>query len=194
MTAPLTPHDCDLRGLPYFLLDVHWARDSDFAILSTGAQFRAGFMLVLSSWHEVPAASIPNDDRALAELARVSLRRWRRMRDFVLQEWILCTDGRLYHPMVAERANAAWPKVQALRRRIIRRLEIMSEEWAALRLAVFKRDNFTCTYCGASGVRLQCDHIRPVARGGDSTMGNLTTACVTCNQAKGSKLVEEWVR
>ena len=66
-------------------------------------------------------------------------------------------------------------------------------EWRVLRAAVFKRDDYTCTYCGARGVRLECDHIVPVARGGQHGMENLTTACRDCNRAKRSKTVEEWL-
>lgn len=38
-----------------------------------------------------------------------------------------------------------------------------SEKYKAWRLAVFKRDNFTCRWCGRTGrhVRLEADHIMP---------------------------------
>lgn len=189
---PLTPPDCDLRSLPSMPVDVQWVRDGRLSVIATPAEWRAGFMLFLGSWHSVPAASLPNNDRELAKLAGVSLRRWRRLRDVALTDWLLCDDGRLYHPVAAERANAVWPKVQAWGRRINRRLEIMTEEWAALRIAVFTRDNFTCTYCGAREVRLECDHIVPVIRGGKSVEENLTTACKPCNRSKGAKLLEAW--
>ena len=58
-----------------------------------------------------------------------------------------------------------------------------------LRFEVFKRDNFTCQYCGAQppGVVLVCDHIDPVALGGKTTIDNLVTACEPCNQGKSDK-------
>lgn len=65
--------------------------------------------------------------------------------------------------------------------------------WQALRLAVFERDNFICTYCGAHGVKLECDHIIPVAKGGTHTMENLTTSCFNCNRSKKDKSLEEWL-
>ena len=68
----------------------------------------------------------------------------------------------------------------------------LSHEWAEIRKAVFGRDDYTCTYCGVRGLKMECDHIVPVARGGGSEMGNLTTACKPCNRSKGSKLIEEW--
>lgn len=65
-------------------------------------------------------------------------------------------------------------------------------EWAAIRLSVFERDDFTCTYCGERGGRLECDHIVPVAKGGRHESSNLTTACRACNRAKRDKLISEW--
>lgn len=175
-------------------LDVLWLRDSHLALLLSDKAFRGGFNILVGSWHEVPAASIPAGDREQAALAQVPLRTWRRVRALALVDWVLCSDGRYYHPVVAERANVVWPKIQALQRRVIRRLEMISDEWAALRQSVFERDGFTCTYCQAKAVRLECDHILPVSRGGKTVIGNLTTACRACNRSKGAKLVGEWAR
>ncbi len=51
---------------------------------------------------------------------------------------------------------------------------------------ILARDDYTCTYCGCTD-NLTIDHIVPRSKGGarwdDS---NVTTACRTCNQAKGS--------
>src|ERR1043165_2355033 len=60
-----------------------------------------------------------------------------------------------------------------------------------LRHAVLRRDRFTCVACGASrrnnpSVRLQVDHIKPVAKGGTAKMSNLRTLCRKCNQGKGA--------
>jgi 5-methylcytosine-specific restriction endonuclease McrA len=68
----------------------------------------------------------------------------------------------------------------------------LSHEWAELRAAVFERDSYTCTYCGAHGVRLECDHVVPVCKGGTSALENLTTACKPCNRAKAGKTLAEW--
>jgi hypothetical protein len=57
------------------------------------------------------------------------------------------------------------------------------------RFEVFKRDSFTCQYCGQSApdVILHIDHINPVAGGGDSDILNLVTSCIDCNLGKGAK-------
>jgi hypothetical protein len=67
-----------------------------------------------------------------------------------------------------------------------------AHEWRVLRDAVFERGDYTCTYCGTRGVRLECDHVIPVARGGTHDESNLVTACFTCNRSKRDKTPDEW--
>lgn len=57
----------------------------------------------------------------------------------------------------------------------------------ALRFAVFRRDSFTCQYCGrtAPHVALHIDHVAPWADGGRTELANLRTACDVCNLGKG---------
>ena len=64
----------------------------------------------------------------------------------------------------------------------------MPEVSRKLRFEVFKRDNFTCQYCGRKtpDVILEIDHIIPIAEGGDSDIQNLTTSCYECNRGKGA--------
>lgn len=54
------------------------------------------------------------------------------------------------------------------------------------RFEVFKRDSFTCQYCGATppSVVLEIDHIEPVAHGGSDAIDNLIAACFDCNRGK----------
>jgi len=60
-----------------------------------------------------------------------------------------------------------------------------------LRFEVFKRDDFTCQYCGAQPpkVVLEVDHMHPVAEGGTGDAENLITSCDKCNRGKGKKLL-----
>lgn len=62
-----------------------------------------------------------------------------------------------------------------------------------LRFEVFKRDNFTCRYCGrkAPDVVLEVDHIEPVSKGGKNSIINLVTSCRECNRGKGKNLLTE---
>ena len=66
------------------------------------------------------------------------------------------------------------------------------EAWAELRLQIFERDSFTCRYCGAKGVELECDHVEPISRGGTNEPGNLVTACSDCNRSKRNKQLDQW--
>ena len=61
------------------------------------------------------------------------------------------------------------------------------------RFEVFKRDKFTCQYCGKSApdVVLEVDHIKPVAEGGTNDMVNLVTSCFDCNRGKGKTLLAD---
>lgn len=61
------------------------------------------------------------------------------------------------------------------------------------RFEVFKRDSFTCVYCGrkAPDVVLQVDHIVPVAKGGTNDILNLVTSCVECNQGKSDRQLSD---
>lgn len=62
-----------------------------------------------------------------------------------------------------------------------------------IRFEVFKRDSFTCQYCGrmAPDVVLEVDHINPVKNGGDNDLLNLVTSCFDCNRGKGSKQLSD---
>ena len=56
------------------------------------------------------------------------------------------------------------------------------------RFEVFKRDSFTCQYCGKSSpdVILHVDHIKPVSKGGKNDLLNLVTSCADCNMGKSN--------
>lgn len=61
------------------------------------------------------------------------------------------------------------------------------------RFEIFKRDNFTCQYCGKGtpSVVLEVDHIIPVCKGGENHKDNLITACFDCNRGKaGNELTQ----
>lgn len=62
-----------------------------------------------------------------------------------------------------------------------------------LRFEVFKRDMFTCQYCGrkAPDVVLHIDHIKPVSKGGRNEIMNLVTSCIDCNLGKGAKTLSD---
>lgn len=107
---PLTPEGCDLRDFPFMPLDVQRLRDSDLAALESPECCWSAVLLWCASWHQVPAASLPDDDRVLAQLAGFGrvVKEWQRVREGALRGWIKCSDGRLYHPVVSDKACDAW--------------------------------------------------------------------------------------
>lgn len=56
------------------------------------------------------------------------------------------------------------------------------------RFSVFRRDNFTCLYCGRTppAVVLEVDHVHPRSKGGDDSLPNLATSCFDCNRGKSN--------
>ena len=105
--TPLVPTEVDLRGMPWMPLDTVRLIDSDLFALSTGDEFKAAVALWCKSWTQVPAASLPNDDRILAHLSGTASR-WKRVKATCMRGWVLCDDGRYYHPVIAEKALEAW--------------------------------------------------------------------------------------
>jgi len=110
MTAPLTPPDADLQDFPFMLLHVARLRDSDLAAEAHPEACWYAVMLWAASWHQLPAGSLPNNDTVLARLCGLGrdLRTFKRHRADALRGFVVCDDGRLYHPVVAEQVVAAW--------------------------------------------------------------------------------------
>jgi hypothetical protein len=110
LPEPLTPADCDLRDFAFMPLDVVRLRDSDLSVTADADEFRCAVLLWCASWHQVPAASLPDDDKALAQYAGYGrvVKEWQKVREGALRGWVKCTDSRLYHAVVAEKANDAW--------------------------------------------------------------------------------------
>jgi len=56
---------------------------------------------------------------------------------------------------------------------------------------VFRRDNYTCQYCGRQTPHLTIDHVIPRHRGGGHRWDNLVAACPACNRRKGGRTAIE---
>lgn len=112
LVAPLTPPDCDLQDFAFMPLQVARLRDSDMAATADPEACWYAVLLWAASWHQLPAASLPNDDAVLARLVGLGrdLRTFRKHKAAALHKFVLCSDGRLYHPVVAEQALEAWER------------------------------------------------------------------------------------
>ena len=58
---------------------------------------------------------------------------------------------------------------------------------------VFKRDRYTCQYCGKQpgSEELTIDHVVPRSQGGLSTWENCVLACIECNARKANRTPEQ---
>ena len=56
---------------------------------------------------------------------------------------------------------------------------------------VFRRDNFTCQYCGQRTPNLTIDHVQPRHLGGKHVWTNVVAACPQCNHRKGGRHLNE---
>ena len=55
------------------------------------------------------------------------------------------------------------------------------------RREVFRRDNYTCQYCGKRTYDLTVDHVIPRHLGGKHTWDNVVSACKACNHHKAGR-------
>lgn len=138
LPAPLVPPDCDVSKLSGFMLDTVRLLNSELWVLSTGEEFKAAVTLWCRAWQQTPPASLPNDDRVLAGFAGYArdLKAWQKIRDMALRGFVLCSDGRLYHPALAADAlrasKARQQRRDAISRRWSRRHESDTDEHTAV--------------------------------------------------------------
>lgn len=116
---PPVPADADLRDFAFMPIDIVRLFGSSFHARATDSEWRAGVTLWLKSFHQVPAGSLPSDDIELCRLAELGRdsKAWKKVKAMALHNWEPCSDGRLYHPTVSEKAKEAWDAKQKQRAR-----------------------------------------------------------------------------
>jgi hypothetical protein len=97
--APFVSIDLDLRDYRWMRLDIIALGNSDFNSTADDTAWRAGVTLWCKAWHQVPAGSLPNDDKLLCNMAGFGrdLKQWMRVRATALHGFVTCSDDRLYH-------------------------------------------------------------------------------------------------
>ena len=115
---PFVPPSVDLKDFPFMPIDITRLFGSAFHAKSNDTVWRAGLTLWLKSYHQVPAASLPDEEEELTRLAELGrdVKTWRKIREAALRGWVKCSDGRLYHKVVAEKALEAWIEKVAQRK------------------------------------------------------------------------------
>jgi len=68
--------------------------------------------------------------------------------------------------------------------------KFLKSRTAPSRNGIFKRDRFSCQYCGSKS-QLTLDHVMPKSRGGEDSWNNLVTCCHPCNNKKANRTPEE---
>lgn len=112
LPEPLVPPEVDLTGYGWMPFHGHRLFGSEFNAIASDAEWRAGVTLWWAAWNQVPAASLPDDDVALARLADLGrdVRGWRKLRKNALHGFVKCSDGRLYHRALSRLALEAWDR------------------------------------------------------------------------------------
>lgn len=112
LPEPIVPAEVELHDFQYMPLDVRRLRDSRLVATHAAEEVVAAIMLWASSWHQIPAASLPDDDVELSALAGYGgirgVKLFREIKAGALYGFVKCSDGRWYHPVVAEKALSAW--------------------------------------------------------------------------------------
>jgi 5-methylcytosine-specific restriction endonuclease McrA len=65
---------------------------------------------------------------------------------------------------------------------------VSARDWERLLNRLGRR----CAYCNNKPAGLQMDHVFPLSRGGQHSIGNVLPACPRCNLSKGARLLVEW--
>ena len=116
LPAPPVPPGTNVHRFHYMELDVRRLRDSRAAMVLSGDEFRAWFLLICASWHQVPAGSLPDNEYELAGLSGHGrdLKTWREIAKGALYGWKKFSDGRYYHPVVNEKVQEALRRIAKL--------------------------------------------------------------------------------
>ena len=116
--APLIQEGCDLRGLPEIPLDIQWFQQVFLPAHAATNMVYPAMRLWLAAWQQCPAGSLPNDDALLSAMAGYQRagKSFQKAKAHLLQGWVLCSDNRWYHPVLAEKIlQAASVKTQRSR-------------------------------------------------------------------------------
>jgi len=73
----------------------------------------AYILLLCVAWHEEPAGSLPDDDKALAVFSRMKPARWAKVREEVLRAFVKGEDGRWHQPTMQREAEKSYRKMEA---------------------------------------------------------------------------------
>jgi hypothetical protein len=107
LPEPLVPAGTSLRSFDWFPFQALGWINSPRRLRAPAGGIEVMLLLMAEAWRQVPAASLPSDDLVLRNLAGLSAKGpvWNRLKKWVLEDWVLCRDGRYYHPDLARAAT-----------------------------------------------------------------------------------------
>ena len=112
LPKPLTAPGDNMAPFEYMPLHIKQLQGSETWAMATGDEAKAAMNLWMKAWHEVPAASLPNNDAVLATWSGAGAN-WPHVRDVALRHFVLCSDGRLYHEKLAEKVVESLAKIRS---------------------------------------------------------------------------------
>lgn len=101
-------------------------------------------------------------------------------------------DFEEYYEILTKNGQYKLPKVLILIKYVY--IPHIDNKCQPTRKNIFKRDLWTCQYCGyhsRQGKHLTIDHVYPRCFGGGHQWENLVTSCQTCNWKKGNMTIKE---
>lgn len=105
---PPPPYPARLNNKPNktggyaFELNVERMRQSDTWALAEASQRGFLFLIWIESWTQEPAGSLPDSEEVIAKRIGLPLDEFRANKDVLMRGWWKASDGRLYHPVIAE--------------------------------------------------------------------------------------------
>lgn len=108
--VPLVPAEINLESFPWAPVRLAFLSGHPLALLPNPEPFRALVLLIAQAWRKQPAMTAPNDDVQLAAMAGFGrdVNSWLTVRESVMQDWVLCSDGRWHHPELTSWALQSW--------------------------------------------------------------------------------------
>lgn len=104
---PLVPQKCFMGTMPAILLEINRLQKSKIWLCQSHTAIFAWANLVMTCWHSNPCSSLPNDEELLQHYSGLG-RKWSKVRDIVMADFVLAVDNRFYHKYAAQKCLEIW--------------------------------------------------------------------------------------
>lgn len=104
---PLVPEKCFMGSMPAILVDINKLQKSKIWLCMSHTAIFGWANLIFTCWHMNPCSSLPNDEALLKQYSGLG-RKWHKVKDIIMADFILATDNRFYHKYVAQKGLEIW--------------------------------------------------------------------------------------